>query len=141
MAAAPKSRTGLYLGLGALGAGAYYFYRAGGNPKLAKEEVKYDVYKARANAPTPASGERAGERTGLETNLNLDEAGTNPASRDPTLASQAQRKLDDLSAVGNKKVDEFSQAGKVQAIKLRDEAEEKAAEAKSTVSGWFGSKK
>ncbi|KAL5335717.1 hypothetical protein BJX70DRAFT_374332 [Aspergillus crustosus] len=141
MAAAPKSRTGLYAGLGVLGAGAYYFYRAGGDPKLAKEEAKYDVYKARANAPTPAAGERAGERTGLETNLNLDEAGTNPAGRDPTLASQAQRKLDDLSAVGNKKVDELSQAGKVQAIKLKDEAEEKAAEAKSTVSGWFGSKK
>jgi hypothetical protein len=40
MAAPAKSRTGLYLGLGAVSAGAYYLYRAGGNPKAAKEEMK-----------------------------------------------------------------------------------------------------
>lgn len=46
MAAPPKNRTGLYLGLGALGAGAYYFYRAGGDPKLAKEEMKCTCLEA-----------------------------------------------------------------------------------------------
>ena len=35
-----KSRTGLYLGLAAAGAGGYYLYRAGGNPKIAKQEMK-----------------------------------------------------------------------------------------------------
>jgi hypothetical protein len=74
MATPAKSRTGLYIGLGAVGAGAYYLYRAGGNPKAAKEEMKYDVNKARAKAPGPGEGERAGQTAGLETNLNIDEA-------------------------------------------------------------------
>jgi uncharacterized protein YdhG (YjbR/CyaY superfamily) len=38
-------------------------------------------------------------------------------------------------------LDEVSQAGKEQASKVRSEVEEKASEAKSTVSGWFGGKK
>ncbi|KAL2788469.1 hypothetical protein BJX66DRAFT_308892 [Aspergillus keveii] len=130
MAAPAKSRTGLYLGLGAVGAGAYYLYRAGGNPKAAKEEMKYDVNKARAKAPGAVEGERAGETAGLETNLNLDEAANNPRTRNNDLTAQAQRKLD-----------EVSQAGKEQASKVRSEVEEKASEAKSTVSGWFGGKK
>ncbi|KAL3466665.1 hypothetical protein BJX64DRAFT_249630 [Aspergillus heterothallicus] len=130
MAAPAKSRTGLYLGVGALGLGGYYLYRAGGSPRVAKEEIKYDANKARAKAPGGLQGERAGETAGLETNLNIDEAANNPRTQNTDLTAQAQRKLD-----------EVSQAGKEQASKLRGEVEEKASEAKSTVSGWFGGKK
>lgn len=35
-----KNRTGLYLGLAAAGAGGYYLYRAGGDVKGAKHEMK-----------------------------------------------------------------------------------------------------
>ena len=35
-----KNRTGLYLGLAAAGAGGYYLYRAGGDVKGAKQEMK-----------------------------------------------------------------------------------------------------
>jgi hypothetical protein len=35
-----KNRTGLYLALGAAGAGGYYLYRAGGNVDGAKNEMK-----------------------------------------------------------------------------------------------------
>ncbi|CBF76298.1 hypothetical protein BDV09DRAFT_181580 [Aspergillus tetrazonus] len=147
MAAAPKSRAGLYAGLGALGAGAYYFYRAGGDPKAAKDEMKHDINKARAKAPGTETGERAGERAGLETNLNIDEAANNPTTKNTDLASQAQRKLDDLSQAGKdqaaraqRKLDDLSQAGKEEANKLSHDVEAKASEAKSTVSGWFGRK-
>ncbi|KAI9373700.1 hypothetical protein BJX61DRAFT_541472 [Aspergillus egyptiacus] len=135
-ASAPKSRTGLYLGIGVAGAAAYYFYRAGGNPQAAKEEMKYDMNKARARVPGPETGERAGEKAGLETNLNIDEAANNPTKQNTDLASQAQRKLDDLNQAGK------DQAAKLkgEAYKLQGEAEDKAAEAKSTVSGWFGRK-
>ncbi|KAL4979334.1 hypothetical protein BDW66DRAFT_148460 [Aspergillus desertorum] len=129
MATAPKSRAGLYVGLGALGAGFYYIYRAGGNPKVAKEEMKYDINKARARAPGTETGERAGERAGLETNLNIEEAANNPTTKNSDLASQAQRKWDDLS-----------QASKEEANKLSHDVEAKASQAKSTVSGWFGRK-
>ncbi|OJJ61002.1 hypothetical protein ASPSYDRAFT_29514 [Aspergillus sydowii CBS 593.65] len=142
MAAPPKNRTGLYLGLGALGAGAYYFYRAGGDPKLAKEEMKYDMTKVRGKAPTGAPGsdqaERAGEKAGLETNLNIDEAAYNPKTKDADLASQAQRKLDDLGQAGKDQAARLRDEAEQQASKLKNEAGDKANEAKSTVSGWFG---
>jgi high-affinity Fe2+/Pb2+ permease len=35
-----KNRTGLYLGLAVAGAGGYYLYRAGGDVKGAKQEMK-----------------------------------------------------------------------------------------------------
>lgn len=35
-----KNPTALYLGIAALGAGGYYMYRAGGDPKVAKEEMR-----------------------------------------------------------------------------------------------------
>ncbi|KAL2803375.1 hypothetical protein BJX63DRAFT_412059 [Aspergillus granulosus] len=130
MAAPARSRTGLYLGVGAVGIGAYYLYQAGGNPRAAKEGIKYDANKARGQAPGGLQGERAGETAGLETNLNIDEAANNPRTQNKDLTAQAQRKLD-----------EVSQAGKEQASKLRGEVEEKTSEAKSTVSGWFGGKK
>ncbi|KAL3479152.1 hypothetical protein BJX99DRAFT_222591 [Aspergillus californicus] len=144
MAAAPKSRTGLYLGLGAVGAGAYYFYRAGGNPRAAKEEMKHDMNKARNKTPNTEIAERAGEKTGLEANLNIDEAANNPTTQNKDLTSQAYRKLDEMSQAGK----DMGQAGKDQAAKLRAEAEEKAAklskgaeEKAAEAKGWFGGKK
>lgn len=35
-----QSRTPVYLGLAGLGAGAFYLYRAGGDPKTATQELK-----------------------------------------------------------------------------------------------------
>ncbi|KAL4778999.1 hypothetical protein BJX76DRAFT_365671 [Aspergillus varians] len=140
MSAAPKSRTGLYVGLGALGAGAYYFYRAGGDPKVAKQEIKHDANKARAKAPGTEAAERAGEKAGLQTNLNIDEAANNPTTKNSDLTSQAQRKLDELSQTGKDQAGKFrDEAGKLrdeaeqQATKLRNEAEEKASEAKGAL--------
>jgi hypothetical protein len=37
---AAKSRVPLYLGLAAAGAGGYYLYMAGGDPKQAKDQAK-----------------------------------------------------------------------------------------------------
>ena len=35
-----SNRTGLYAALAAAGVGGYYLYRAGGDPKVAKQEIK-----------------------------------------------------------------------------------------------------
>lgn len=35
-----QSRAPVYLGLAGLGAGAFYLYRAGGDPKTATQELK-----------------------------------------------------------------------------------------------------
>ncbi|KAL4928454.1 uncharacterized protein BDV17DRAFT_291669 [Aspergillus undulatus] len=147
-APAAKSRTGLYAALGFLGAGGYYFYRAGGDPKVAGDEIRHDVAVARSKAPGTESGERAGEKAGLETNLNIDEAANNPQTKNSDLASQAQRKFDEFSASGKDQANKLRADAEAQANKLKDEAsrlgneaEEKANEAKNTVSGWFGGKK
>ena len=42
-----KPRTGLYLGLAAAGAGGYYLYRAGGDPQIAKNEMKSELAPSR----------------------------------------------------------------------------------------------
>lgn len=40
---ATKSRVPLYLGLAAAGAGGYYLYGAGGDPKQAKDQAKGEL--------------------------------------------------------------------------------------------------
>lgn len=91
-----KNPTALYLGIAALGAGGYYMYRAGGDPKVAKEEMRRmllpflfvvlcwcllanvlcvdDAHLARLKAPTGDQAEKAGEKAAYETRLNVDEA-------------------------------------------------------------------
>ncbi|KAL4958200.1 hypothetical protein BDW69DRAFT_154436 [Aspergillus filifer] len=146
--AAPPSRKGIYAALGLIGVGGYYIFRAGGDPKTAGDEIRHDVAVARSKAHgSTAAGERAGEKAGLETNLHIDEAAYNPRTN-PDLATQAQRKFDELSASGKDQADRLraeaeAKAKKVkgEASRLGSEAEEKAADAKSTLSGWFGGKK
>jgi hypothetical protein len=92
-----KNRTGLYAALAVAGAGGYYLYRAGGDPKLAKEEMKCtsfipgfpliishreceadhlyvdDANVARHKIPADKA-ERAGEKVGSEAGAHIDEA-------------------------------------------------------------------
>ncbi|PTU17423.1 hypothetical protein P175DRAFT_0504715 [Aspergillus ochraceoroseus IBT 24754] len=120
------NRTGLYLGVAVAGAGAYYLYRAGGDPKAAKDAMKHDANKARNKVP----GAEDAERARVETKLNLEEAGNN-----------IRAKADDITAEGKKKLDELRQEGEEKMSQVRSEVEERADEAKSSLSGWFGGKK
>lgn len=38
-----KSKTPMYLGLAAVGAGGFYLYRAGGDPKSATKDMKSEL--------------------------------------------------------------------------------------------------
>ncbi|GKZ30381.1 hypothetical protein AbraIFM66950_008951 [Aspergillus brasiliensis] len=125
-----KNPTALYLGIAALGAGGYYMYRAGGDPKVAKEEVKHDAHLARLKAPTGDQAEKAGEKAAYETRLNVDEA-IDTASKD------AKNGMNRLEKIGRDTTSELRSG----AEKLEGKVEEKTAEAKGAVSGWFGGKK
>ncbi|CAK42848.1 hypothetical protein AAWM_08062 [Aspergillus awamori] len=125
-----KNPTALYLGIAALGAGGYYMYRAGGDPKVAKEEMRHDAHLARLKAPTGDQAEKAGEKAAYETRLNVDEA-IDTASKD------AKDSMNRLEKIGRDTTAELRSG----AEKLEGKVEEKAAEAKGTVSGWFGGKK
>ncbi|BCR85481.1 uncharacterized protein ACHE_20939A [Aspergillus chevalieri] len=128
-----QSRTPVYLGLVGLGAGAFYLYRAGGDPKAATQELKADASKASGKAPSGARGVVAGENAGAEGTAVIDEAVNNarssakPDERIPEIAQQTTGKLEDARDKLNAGVD-----------KLDRKVEEKATEAKSGLSGWFG---
>ncbi|KAJ5891078.1 uncharacterized protein N7473_007306 [Penicillium subrubescens] len=146
-----KNRTGLYLGLAVAGAGGYYLYRAGGDVKGAKQEMKIDADKAREKLPRGKNAEKFGESVGKEAGSNIDEAIDNARSkakldeRIPALIDNGKQQLEDGRKHledGKKQLDGFRKEARDQfnatVDKVDRTVEEKAAEAKGTVSGWFG---
>ncbi|KAJ5174689.1 uncharacterized protein N7482_000566 [Penicillium canariense] len=139
-----KSRTPLYLGLAAAGAGGYYLYRAGGDVKGAKQEMKIDADKAREKLPRGSNAERMGENVGKEAGANIDEAVDNARSKSklderiPAIVDGGKKQYEDgkkqLDGLRKDARDQFNSTVK----KVDQTVEEKAAEAKGTVSGWFG---
>ncbi|KAJ5760417.1 hypothetical protein N7520_007573 [Penicillium odoratum] len=138
-----KSRLPLMLGLGAAGAGGYYLYRAGGDVKGAKQEMKIDADKAREKLPTGESAEKAGANFGKEAGAVVDETINNARSKFkldeniPEIKDEAQKKFEDgKNKLDGLRVDAKSRINS-EIDKFDRTVEEKAAEAK----GWFGSKK
>ncbi|KAJ5924595.1 hypothetical protein N7466_008782 [Penicillium verhagenii] len=137
-----KSRTPLYLGLAAAGAGGYYLYR-GGDVKGAKQEMKIDADKAREKLPHGESAQRAGQNAGKEAGAVVDEAINNARSKFkldeviPEIRDEAQTKYEE----GKNKLDGLRGDAKskinAEIDRVDRTVEQKAAEAK----GWFGSKK
>ncbi|KAF9889169.1 hypothetical protein FE257_007658 [Aspergillus nanangensis] len=129
-----KNRTGLYAALAAAGAGGYYLYRAGGDPKGAKEEMKHDVDKARNKASSPGQAEQKAEKFGAEAGEKIDEAVANAKTKateaDKKAAGVAQESLDKL----NEARQDVSQKLRTEIEKADQTVEQKASEAKGTVS-------
>ncbi|KAJ6020701.1 hypothetical protein N7540_006205 [Penicillium herquei] len=142
-----QSRIGVYLGLAAAGAGGYYLYRAGGDVKGAKQEMKIDADKAREKLPRGESAEAAGANAGKEAGAVVDEAINNARSkfkldeRIPEWKENGKEKLEE----GKKQFDDLRQETRdkisSEIDKVDRSVEQKTAEAKGTVSGWFGGKK
>ncbi|KAJ5601836.1 hypothetical protein N7510_011370 [Penicillium lagena] len=131
-----KNRTGLYLGLAVAGAGGYYLYRSGGDVEGAKKEMKYDVNKARDKVPSGESAEKTGKNIGKETGAALDNAinktRTTLDERIPEKTQEGINKAEELRKEARQKFHEGVD-------KMDRTVEQKAAETKGTVSGWFSS--
>jgi len=134
-----KSRVPLYLGLTAAGAGGYYLYKSGGDPKKAKDRAKADAEKARSKLPRGEKAEQAGERVGAEAGAHIDEAVQ-------TASTKARSTQDDLGKYAKDGINRIDQVRHETARsmgttidKLDRKVEEKASEAKKGLSGWFGS--
>ncbi|KAJ5240138.1 hypothetical protein N7468_004757 [Penicillium chermesinum] len=131
---------GLYAGVALVGAGAYYFYRAGGDPQVVGDEIRIDAHKAREKLPSTDSAEKKGKEFGKEAGATVDEAVNNARSkfkldeRIPEAAEEGKNKLGELR---NEAKDKFN-SGVDQVDRT---VEQKAAEAKGTLSGWFSGKK
>ncbi|KAE8146448.1 hypothetical protein BDV25DRAFT_162406 [Aspergillus avenaceus] len=135
-----SNRTGLYAALAAAGAGGYYLFRAGGDPKAAKGELKHDVDVARSKAPSTDQAEKSGERVGSEAGAHIDEAVNNART-------QAQQASNSASGLAQESLDKFNDvkddaSAKIKANvdKFDKTVEQKTSEAKGTVSSWWGGK-
>ncbi|KAL2014060.1 hypothetical protein VTN00DRAFT_1585 [Thermoascus crustaceus] len=134
-----KARTPLYVGLGLAGMGGYYLYQAGGDPNTAKNKLKDDANKARANIPRGGQAEKIGEKIGAEANANIDETVENArdkARADGVIGNAADDSLNKIDEIRH----EAARKMGTSVDKLDRKIEDKAAEAKNNIKGWFGSK-
>ncbi|KAK2751725.1 hypothetical protein FQN55_009166 [Onygenales sp. PD_40] len=129
-----KSRMPMYLGLAVAGAGGYYLYSAGGDPKRATRKFENDASRAGSKIRGEA-GKAVG--TGEKVGAHIDEAAEKAKRADERAAEYAKEGVQKIEKVGhetavdvNAKIDAFDK-----------EVEQKAAEAKKGVSSWFGGKK
>ncbi|PGH02934.1 hypothetical protein GX51_04390 [Blastomyces parvus] len=160
-----KSRMPIYLGLAAAGAGGYYLYRAGGDPKRATRQFENDASRAKSklrDEGNKALGHGSAEQIGARIDEAISPKGPHVdklflftvlrsfamfaklianATVDPKqdekaakFAKEEAEKLDktrhNVAKDVHAKIDSFDKT-----------VEQKAAEAKSGVSSWFGGKK
>ncbi|EEH17341.2 hypothetical protein PABG_07502 [Paracoccidioides brasiliensis Pb03] len=127
-----KSRLPMYLGLAAAGAGGYYLYSAGGDPKRATRKFEDDASRAGSKIRSESNKALGAEQLGKD----IDEAAKKAQRADERAAHLAKEGVDRFEKARheaardvNAKIDAFDKT-----------VEQKATEAKSGVSSWFGKK-
>ncbi|KAL0261677.1 hypothetical protein SLS55_003107 [Diplodia seriata] len=136
------SRIGIYGGLAAAGGIGYYLYQAGGSPKLAEKEFEHDASRLSSKIKSELPGREKeaktsakvlGEEAGQTVDRTIAEAKATTSKVDEKLEAyraQADKKIGDVSAKTAKDlhsaVDKFDKT-----------VEDKAAQSKSWLSGWF----
>ncbi|CZT01730.1 uncharacterized protein RAG0_09209 [Rhynchosporium agropyri] len=132
--AQPKSKAPLYITLAAAGGVGYYLYQAGGSPKVAEKQMEADLSRASAKIKSEVPGrakeaQKEGEKWASEAGQKLD----NAVEKSKAELAKAEGKFDqyrkEASAETMKKIDAADR-----------KIENKAAEAKSGISSWFGGK-
>ncbi|RAO64235.1 uncharacterized protein BHQ10_000247 [Talaromyces amestolkiae] len=136
-----KSRLPLYLGLTAAGAGGYYLYKSGGDVDAATARAKADAEKARAKLPGTSEAEHKGKEIGHKTTAYVDEIVDSAHAK----AKEANNRFGEGAKESLEKIEKIRQDTAKQlgttVDKLDRTVEEKASEAKKSVSGWFGGSK
>ncbi|KAJ4362009.1 hypothetical protein N0V83_010950 [Neocucurbitaria cava] len=134
-------------GVAALGAGTYYLYSAGGDPKLAEKKFEHDAATAarRVKGDFPGQDKEA-KKVGEEGYEQVRATAQQYADQAKAEAKKAEQKFDAYSADAKRKFEEakreaereYQNAGKqinTAANKFDKTVEEKASETK----GWFSS--
>ncbi|KLJ08522.1 hypothetical protein EMPG_16065 [Blastomyces silverae] len=124
-----KSRMPMYLGLAAAGAGGYYLYRAGGDPKRATRQFENDASRAGSKIKDE-SNKALGHGSAEQIGARIDEADKKATNFAKEEAEKLDKARHNVAKDVNAKIDSFDKT-----------VEQKAAEAKSGVSSWFGGKK
>ncbi|KAK7700122.1 hypothetical protein SLS64_011140 [Diaporthe eres] len=129
-----RSRAPLLLGLTAAGGVGYYLYGAGGNPKVAEKQFEADVHKASAKVKGELPGrgqqyEKEAEATGRQAGAKFDEALAKTQAELQKGKAEAAAYAKDAKAATIQEID-----------KIDKKVEEKASQAKTGISSWFGGK-
>lgn len=109
------------------GAG-YYFYKAGGDPKVAQKKAEADAAKLSSEVRQNLPGQ--GKEVQKNAEAGISELGSKLDQYRKDAASQLDKTSKDVSVSANQAIDKFDQ-------KVNDGA----AKAKSGVSSWFGGSK
>jgi len=119
------------LGVAAAGGVGYYLYNAGGDPKVAQKKMEADASRLAANLKEDIPGR--GKEVKKDAEATMSQAGSkfDQASYDAKAKlSEAEAKARDMSQKAGKDIsagiDKFDKA-----------VEDKAAQAKSGLKGWF----
>ncbi|KAI9657672.1 MAG: hypothetical protein M1821_002848 [Bathelium mastoideum] len=143
MAARGGSRAFLYTGLAVAGGAGYYFYQAGGDPKVAQNKAEHDAARVSSAIKGDLPGKEKEVRTegkvlGAEAQAKVDQT----ISSTKQELSKVDSKLDSYRKDAEKKIDQYSKDARESAssaVNAFDKTvEDKAAKAKSGLSGWFG---
>ncbi|GAM39061.1 hypothetical protein TCE0_034r10292 [Talaromyces pinophilus] len=136
-----RSRLPLYLGLTAAGAGGYYLYKSGGDVDAAKARAKADAEKARAKLPHTSEAEHKGKEIGNKATAYIDEiVDSAHAKAKDANARAGEGAKESIEKIEKIRQDTAKQMGTT-VDKLDRAVEEKASEAKKSISGWFGGSK
>ncbi|KZF19041.1 hypothetical protein L228DRAFT_264156 [Xylona heveae TC161] len=136
--AAPKSRLPLYLGLTLAGAGGYYLYSAGGDPKVAEKQFEHDAARVSAKV----RGELPGKEK--EAQKQGEEWAQKAGARIDSTVDDAKSRIDQANKDASSKFNEYRKEAGTQLNSAVDtfdkKVEEGTSKAKSGISGWFGGK-
>jgi septin family protein len=134
-------------GLAAVGAGTYYLYNAGGDPKLAQKKAEHDAATASRKIQGELPGrEKEAKKAGEEGYEAVRAKAQEYADQARAEAKKAEQKLDAYSQDAQKKLEE----GKAKFDQSRAEAgkevnaaankfDKKVLEASAETKGWFSS--
>ncbi|KAH8768332.1 hypothetical protein F5883DRAFT_554382 [Diaporthe sp. PMI_573] len=129
-----RSRAPLILGLTAAGGVGYYLYGAGGNAKVAEKQFEADIHKASAKVKGELPGrgkeyQKEAESTGRQAGAKFDEALAKTQAELQKGKEGATAYARDAKNATIQEIDKFDK-----------KVEEKASQAKSGISSWFGGK-
>ncbi|EEP82009.1 predicted protein [Uncinocarpus reesii 1704] len=136
---AAKSRMPMWIGLGIAGAGGYYLYSAGGDPKKATQKFEDDASRAKhkIRGDYDKDAQQAGAKAGARVDEGIDQARDTAKRLDQRATDFAKDKANDFERARQDTAKEFHQ----KVDNLERDVERKAEDAKSGISSWFGSGK
>ncbi|CRG85252.1 hypothetical protein PISL3812_02361 [Talaromyces islandicus] len=130
-----KSRVPLYAGLAVAGAGGYYLYKSGGDPNAAAKKARVDAESAKRQLQR-GGNDTKGSNAAQQASNYIDETLQ-------TARAKAEKGTDDLRQQAKESIDRVDQIRQDTARgvdQVDRKIEDKAAEAKKSVGGWFGGK-